>query len=129
MTYWHGGKPNIKGGLILPADATGEIPACTYADEPHKVRTDVAYVTDSRYWAEFFAAWYPAKAGGWVYEVDPDLPLTADPDWLGCVGRPDEPNPAFMCPGARIIRRFTLPALRRSELMFTTKRPFALVSK
>lgn len=130
MRYWHGGKPGIKGGIVLPPDATGETPTKAWVEHDYDtshIRTDMVYVTVDRYWAEFYAAWYPAKAGGWLYEVEPEGPLTADPDWLGTVDDRDAPNPAFYVARARIVRRFTLSRARRMELLVTTERPFAVV--
>lgn len=129
MTFWHGGKPGIKGGWVLPPDETGEVPVKAYVEDQDTshVRTDMVYVTNDRYWADFYAAWYPAKSGGWVYEVEPEGDMTPDPDWLGTVNDRTAPNPAFYVARARIVRRFTLARARREELLVTTQRPFALV--
>lgn len=99
-TYWHGGAPGLKvGELILPPASTGTtITLAAYMDGAEKLRAgyraDRVYVTTQQEAAELYAALYPE--GGWVYRVQPWMPLEPDPD---CT----EPGVSFACLGALIV--------------------------
>ncbi|WNG49216.1 hypothetical protein F0U60_37685 [Archangium minus] len=75
-------------------------------DEDEKARAgyraDRVYVTSLQEAAELYAALYPD--GGWVYRVQPCMPLEADPD---CT----EPGVSFACLGALIIEAHPLDPL------------------
>ncbi|QRK08095.1 hypothetical protein JQX13_50490 [Archangium violaceum] len=106
--YWHGGAPGLKvGEFILPPSSTGTtITLAAYMDEGEKARagyrSDRVYVATQQEVAELYAALYPN--GGWVYRVEPWMPLEMDPD---CT----EPGVSFACIGARIVKAVPLDAL------------------
>jgi len=108
IAYWHGGAPGLKvGELILPPSTTcTSITLGAYMGEGEKARAgyraDRVYVTSLQEAAELYAALYPD--GGWVYRVQPWLPLEVDPD---CT----EPGLSYACLGARIVAAYALNPL------------------
>jgi hypothetical protein len=101
--WWHGG-PRINGDWILPAD---QIPGCVTTRDAFTTKTAVddvydptkVYIVNDRQAALMFAAVWPTP---WLYMVEPDGPLEADPDFIG---NPADPLTAMRCPRARILRR------------------------
>jgi hypothetical protein len=95
--WFHGGFPGLKrGGKILPPSVTGVVSVSAIAemegnqDIRDKVRAvhrdDRVYLArDMRaalLWASLHPAYGGARKGGDLYEVTPDGPLEADPDYL-----------------------------------------------
>jgi hypothetical protein len=104
LRYWHGGIPGLPaGGSILPPSVTGRTDSARSICAAHgldggHVRDDRVFLATRLEIAELFAAMYPARLGGWVYEVDPVGPLERDPDYQGPSGE------SVQAPEARIIR-------------------------
>ena len=88
--YWHGG-PRITGDMVLPPDVTGK-----GRSGDHGV-----HVTTDRSLAEAYAS---TCRHGWVYEVEPVGMLEPVPSLVA---------PVFRCQRARIVRRYTVPAIVR----------------
>ena len=82
--YWHGGAPGFKPGdrLLPPSETNTPIrlyeSAKQLAGDEAKQRLDRVYVTVDRKAASVYAQLHPL--GGWLYLVEPDLPLEHDED-------------------------------------------------
>lgn len=87
VTWWHGG-PSVKGDWILPPTETGK--SRSGNDQP------MVFITPLR----SLALMYAASCNGWLYEVQPEGEILADPDSVIYTSR------SSMCSQARIIRRF-----------------------
>lgn len=105
MTYYHGGKPGLRvGDEILPpsvtgrTDSTASIAKSAGLEGAEHVRDDRVYLGTTPEVALLFAAMYPTKSGGWVYEVIPKGPVEPDPDYSGPSGE------SVQCPRATILR-------------------------
>lgn len=106
--YWHGGAPGLLiGERLLPPAVTGtQVTLGTYMGEEGKApagyRADRVYVTALHEAAELYATLYPG--GGWVYLVEPEGELVADPDYT-------EAGVSFACTAARIVEVHLLDLL------------------
>lgn len=90
LRWWHGG-PHVRGNWILPPKETG-ICRTGFGDGKYQ---DRVFITPAR----SLATTYAATCNGWVYEVEPELPVEQDPDSIL------DHAQSMMCPRARIIRR------------------------
>jgi len=88
-TWWHGG-PRIEGEWVLPPYLTGR---CRSGDHDFD---RVVFISAER----GLALNYAATCNGWLYEVEPMLPIIQDP------GSMLAPMVSAMCESARIVRRF-----------------------
>lgn len=88
-SWWHGG-PRIQGDWVLPPYLTGN---CRSGDDDFN---HVVFVTSER----SLALNYAISCGGWLYEVEPMLPMVPDP----CPTL--MPGAAWVCESAHILRRF-----------------------
>lgn len=82
-TYWHGGIHGLEvGDLLLPASEHAA-PAPVTVDSslrPMYLSTRV-YVTTDRDLALMYAARYPQRLRGTLYQVTPTPPIDPDPEW------------------------------------------------
>jgi rifampin ADP-ribosylating transferase len=98
--YFHGGVPGLKcGDLILPTIETGVSSLYHLRHENYNgqfQRNDRVFVTTVYDLACVFAGSF--KDGlGFVYEVEPELPIESDPT---CA----IPDISFQCPRAKVIK-------------------------
>jgi len=108
MNWYHGGVPGLRrGDKILPPAQTNAVSiADTAGDMITEVRRvysrEVVYLAASPHDARLFASLHPAyggrNRGGDLYLVEPDGPVTADPDYLAGDGG------SVTCASATIIR-------------------------
>lgn len=89
MAWWHGG-PRVVGDWILPPYLTGK---CRSGDSDFD---RVVFITSER----GLALNYAVTCSGWLYEVEPMLPVVQDPGSILADGV------SCMCESARILRRF-----------------------
>lgn len=98
--YWHGGVPGLTvGDRLLPPIAHGGSLGPTndairgqFGPDEYPSDPGLVYVTGNRLLAASYASQYPA---GDVYEVRPDVPLSADPD--------NEAGLSFTCSAATVV--------------------------
>jgi hypothetical protein len=104
MTYYHGGIPGLAlGDEVLPPSVTGMQDSASRISREEfgveYVRLDRVFLGASVDIASLYAAMYPARDGGWVYEVEPCGPLEPDPDYRG-----ENPMDSVQAPSATIVR-------------------------
>jgi hypothetical protein len=88
-SWWHGG-PRIEGDWVLSPYLTQH---CRSGDHDFD---RVVFITPERE----LAINYAVTCAGWLYEVDPMLPIVQDP------GSILAPGVSMMCESAHILRRF-----------------------
>jgi len=96
-TYFHGGHPGLKiGEFLLPSVETGVRGLDDWSGSASETIGRFVYVTTNMPAARLYAAMYPGKNGGTVYEVLPEGEIVLDKD---C----DLAGISFSCPKALII--------------------------
>lgn len=101
LQWWHGG-PRIEGDWILPPYLTG---SCRSGDNQFN---HVVFIASER----GLALNYAITCSGWLYEVEPMLPIVQDP------GSILAPGVSCMCESARILRRFRPSRQERADRQF-----------
>lgn len=119
--FFHGGYPGLRVGAWLLAPSVSGQQVTTHRQNailgaPGIARADRVYVTTERYWAEVYAALYPLKRGGWVYQVVPEGGLVEpDPD---C----STPGLSWECERALIVRAWRVSGFKLSKVRRAAER-------